>query len=123
AGGEVLDARVLDAAGRLQDGKAILFGPVAWFVGPDAANTGLVQEQLNRADPALFPLPEAASGLRDIALKGEGGIPLDATLGNAAKIAGIRLSAGERILSDFVMGGIVMWPLAFLAFSALGIGA
>lgn len=119
AGGEVLEARVLDAAGRLQDGRAVLFGPVAWFVGADAAHVGLVQEQLNRADPALFPLPAAASGLRDLAARGEGQIPLDVTLGNAAKIAGIRLSFGERILSDFVVGGIVMWPLMLLALAAV----
>ncbi|MFN0067461.1 MAG: MotA/TolQ/ExbB proton channel family protein [Limisphaerales bacterium] len=119
AGGEVLDAKVLDAGGRLREGKAMLFGPVAWFAGPDDATTGLVQEQLNRGDPGLYPLPAAAAGLRELAAQGRGRLAFDATLGNAVKIASIKTGAVEEVVTDFRVGGIVMWPLGILLVSAL----
>lgn len=116
AGGEVFDGRVLSPEGRLEPGRILLVGPVGLFAASDTALTGLVQQEVNKADPTAFPLPaERAAGVRALATTGSGMIALDPTLGNAVKLASTKETIGEHILK----GGVVIWPILAMAGIAL----
>ncbi|MGE3311177.1 MAG: hypothetical protein AB7O66_14510, partial [Limisphaerales bacterium] len=116
AGGEVFDGKVLSPEGRLEPGHMVLVGPVGLFVAKEGSLVGLVQQELNKADPTAFPLPSGqAEGVRALATTGFGKLALDPTLGNAVKLASTKESIGEHIRK----GGVVMWPILGMAAIAL----
>lgn len=119
AGGEAFEASVLGVAGKLEKGRVALLGPVAVFASAETPLVGVVQMELNKADPSVFPFPEAmAAGARSLATSGDGSVGLDATLGGAIKIASIE----ESLVEHFLKGGVVMWPMLALAVLALLVG-
>lgn len=119
-GGERFEARVLAPDGHLVQGHLALAGPVGLFAAADSPLVGLVQQELNKADPVVVPLPPALeSGVQALARNGEGTLALDPTLGNAVKLAAIEESTVEHIAK----GGVVMIPILAIAFVALAIGA
>jgi len=117
AGGEVFDGRVLSPEGRLEPGRIVLVGPVGLFAAREGGVVGVIQQELNKADPTAFPLPPGlAQGVRELASGGGAGrLAVDPTLGNAAKIASTKESLGEHIAK----GGVVMWPILGMAGVAL----
>lgn len=116
AGGEVFDGRVLSPEGRLEPGRVVLVGPVGLFAAREGGVVGVIQQELNKADPTAFPLPPGlAQGVRELAAGGAGRLAVDPTLGNAAKIASTKESLGEHIAK----GGVVMWPILGMAVVAL----
>ena len=50
-GGELIDAKALDKQGLVQSGKVALIGPVAMFSSGSGGAAGLLQQELNKADP------------------------------------------------------------------------
>ncbi len=112
AGGEVFDGKVLSPEGRLESGHIVLIGPVGLFASKDTPLVGLIQQEVNKADPTAFPLPTAQrEGVRALATSGSGELALDPTLGNAVKLASTKETLGEHIAK----GGVVMWPILAMA--------
>ena len=52
-GGEIFDGKALDKQGRVQQGKVALIGPVAMFASSPGDAAGLLQQELNKADPTV----------------------------------------------------------------------
>ncbi len=116
AGGERMEAEVMTAGGRLEKGSVALIGPVALYAGTAPESVGLVQQELNKADPTLFPLGNLdGAGIRALATTGEGTLLLDSSLGNAVRMASIKESVWEHTKK----GGVIIWPMLALAFAAL----
>lgn len=116
AGGEVIDASAAIPDGRIVKGKAAVFGPLAVFASPENKVAGVVQQQLNKADPSVVPLdPFLDDGIQKLVTTGSGTLPVDPTLGNALKIA----STKESITEHIAKGGIVMWPILLLGAAAV----
>jgi biopolymer transport protein ExbB len=117
-GGETFDGTALDKTGLVQKGKVGLVGPVGIFAATSGEAAGLLQQELNKADPTIAPLePALVEGSRKLATSGTGELVLDPTLGNAFKLASIHKSFIEQ-LED---GGIVMIPLLGLGFAVVGL--
>jgi biopolymer transport protein ExbB len=115
-GGELFDGKALDKQGRVQQGKVALIGPVAMFAASSGDAAGLLQQELNRADPTVVAPEETISqASRALVTTGTGHLALDPTLGNAFKLTALKESLYEKIAK----GGWVMAPLLALGFSAL----
>jgi biopolymer transport protein ExbB len=112
AGGHAIDAVAAGPDGRVHQGRGALFGPMALFVSKDGQVAGIVQQELNKADPTVVPLAAKESeGIKALVGSGAGPLPFDPTLGNALKIASTRETLREHIAK----GGVVMWPILALA--------
>jgi biopolymer transport protein ExbB len=119
AGGEQFEISVLGLTGKMERGKVALMGPVAVFASSETPLVGIVQLELNKADPSVFPLPDGmAAAARELATTGKGSIDLDSTLGGAIKVASIRESFWEHIMK----GGVVIYPMIALAVAAILVG-
>lgn len=115
-GGELLDVEVLGPSGKMEKGKAAIFGPVAVFASQSSPLVGVVQQELNKADPTVFPLPVAmAEGARRLTASGEGMLGLDSTLGTAVKLMALE----QGLFDKLAQGGLVMIPLLMLGAAAL----
>jgi len=115
-GGEIFQGKALDKSGLVRPGKVVLVGPVAMFSADSAGPAGLLQQELNKADPtiaALDPTLEAAS--RSLAASGTGDLILDPTLGNAFKLAALE----ETFYEKLEKGGVVMIPMVGLGVAAI----
>ncbi len=115
-GGELFEGKALDKQGLVNSGKVALVGPVAVFASSSGKAAGLLQQELNKADPTIAqldkPLEDAS---RTLAMKGEGELVLDPTLGNAFKLSALKENLFERLEK----GGIVMIPLIGLGVAAV----
>ncbi len=112
-GGEIFEGRALDKQGRSQVGKVALIGPVAMFAGPTDETAGLLQQELNKADPSVVKVTEVSDAdRRSLATSGTGMLLLDPTLGNAFKLSAL----DETLFHQLKQGGLIMIPL-------LGLGA
>jgi len=112
-GGEIFEGKALDKAGRVQQGKVALIGPVAMFAGASGGPGGLLQQELNRSEPTLIQIDrQSDEANRALITTGTGELTLDATLGNAFKLTALKEGMVERLSK----GGLIMFPL-------LGIGA
>jgi biopolymer transport protein ExbB len=112
-GGDVFEGKALDQQGRVQSGKVALVGPVAVFAGTSTETVGLLQQELNKADPTVVRVDRSLEhDTRELVNSGTGRLALDPTLGNAFKLAALKESLFER----FAKGGLIMIPL-------LGLGA
>lgn len=117
-GGQSFAGAALSPEGVLTDGKFLALGPTVFFVSDDGTVRGLIESQLNAADPVVVSLPEdLTAGLAAIATNGIGALPLDATLGKALKTEKARKTL-RQYLSD---GGPVGLVIVFLGLSALGL--
>ena len=95
--------------GRLRSGQFVAMGPTVFFVTEDGGVTGLVEAQLNAADPVVVPLDaEFAQGLTAIATTGQGLLPLDPTLGKALKVEKARKTVGQYIADGGVVGYVII---------------
>ncbi len=115
-GGEIIEGKALDNTGLVLAGKVALVGPVAMFAANSGGPAGLLQQELNKMDPTLAKLdPAIESASRALVTSGSGNLVLDATLGNAFKLAALNESMFEKLKK----GGIVMIPLVGLGVAAI----
>jgi biopolymer transport protein ExbB len=114
-GGRVFEGQALSPEGVLTDGTFIAFGPTVFYASSDGQVAGLVESQLNAADPVVVSLPGGLDdGIRGIAASGTGELPLDATLGKALRVEKARKSVFQYIEEGGVVGYVII---------ALGIAA
>ncbi|MFO1487244.1 MAG: MotA/TolQ/ExbB proton channel family protein [Verrucomicrobiota bacterium] len=117
-GGELFEGKALDKQGLVQSGKVAVFGPVAVFAGSAGSAAGLLQQELNKADPTIAQLDgQLVEASRELVNSGKGKLILDPTLGNAFKLSAMK----ETLFEKFAKGGLVMIPLLGLGFSALAL--
>lgn len=117
-GGELFEGAALDKKGLVQTGKVALVGPVAMFASSSGEVAGLLQQELNKADPTIAQLdPGLVEGCRKLVASGSGELLLDPTLGNAFKLSAIH----KGLIQQLKDGGIVMIPLLGLGFAVIGL--
>lgn len=115
-GGELFEGKALDRQGLVQSGKVAVFGPVAMFASTSGNAAGLLQQELNKADPTVAALdPKLAEASRGLVSSGSGEMVFDPTLGNAFKLSAMHTSLYDK-LSE---GGLVMIPLLGLGVASL----
>ena len=108
-GGQVFPGEALSPDNVLTSGRFIAFGPTVFFVGDEGDVSGLVENQLNAADPVVVPLPGSLSdSLASIASSGVGTIPLDPTLGRALKVEKARKTLGQYVADGGVVGYVII---------------
>lgn len=118
-GGEIMDGKALDAKGLVQSGKVALVGPVALFAADSGTAAGLLQQELNKADPTVAKLAESlAAASQKLARSGAGELVLDPTLGSALKMSALHKSFFEQLKE----GGVAMIPLLGLGLAAILLG-
>ncbi|MGH0031990.1 MAG: MotA/TolQ/ExbB proton channel family protein [Myxococcota bacterium] len=108
-GGRVFDGQALSPEGVLTDGRFIAIGPTVFYASNDGDVVGLVESQLNAADPVVAALPGGyAGGIREIAASGSGTLPLDATLGKALRVEKARKSVFDYVEDGGVVGHVII---------------
>ena len=110
----------------LTPGKFVSTGPTVFFVSDDGGVSGLVEAQLNAADPVVVSLPSnLTTSLPQLAQTGQGVLPFDATLGKALKLEKARKTIGEYIADGGVVGYVILAlgaaALALTSFKAVEI--
>lgn len=115
-GGDRFQGSAVDAAGLIQEGTFVLFGPSVIFQSKDGNNIGTVEQRLGSLEPAVVAFGTAAdaAAAAGVISKSVGLFPLDPTLGNAHKIEETR----ETLVEHIKKGGPVMYPIFILAGSA-----
>jgi len=115
-GGELIDAKALDKQGLVQSGKVALIGPVAMFASGSGGAAGLLQQELNKADPTIASLDKSLEeASRKLATSGSGELVLDPTMGNAFKLSALHESLYEKLKK----GGVAIIPLVLLGAAAI----
>ncbi|MEW6305015.1 MAG: MotA/TolQ/ExbB proton channel family protein [Verrucomicrobiota bacterium] len=113
-GGHAFDSRALSPAGVVENGRTMLLGPVALFAS--GTSVGMVERQVGSLEPSVVAVsPELAPAMRQLVTSGSGELALDATLGNALKLAAMEQSLYEKL----AQGGLVMIPLLTLGLAAV----
>jgi len=116
-GGYVYEGEALSPDGVLMEGEFAYVGPSVFFSSGDGSVYGLVENQLNAADPVVVELPSrVASGIPEAVSQGEGTLPFDATLGKAIKV----VKAKKSLMAYVEDGGEV--GMVIIALGAIGIG-
>jgi len=114
-GGQVFPGEALSPDGVLTKGRFIAFGPSVYYASDDGRVTGLVESQLNAADPVVVPLPGGLdAGIIEVAQAGAGRLPLDPTLGKALKVEKARKTISQYV-DEGGMVGLVIIGLGALA--------
>ena len=117
-GGQVFEGEALDSQGVLVKGRFVALGPSVYFASEDGKVAGLVENQLNAADPVVVSLPGVADGnIVGVASQGTGALPFDATLGRALKVERAR----ETLRAHVAKGGVIGYVIILLGFCALGL--
>ena len=117
-GGEVFEGSAI-ANGVKSKGKFALFGPVAVFAADSADVAGTASGQMNTPEVTISTPPAGmASGIRAIVQAGAGALPLDASMGDADKIA----ATEESFTEHAAKGGPTMVPILALGVLAVLIG-
>ena len=115
-GGETFEGKALDKQGLVQSGKVVVFGPVSMFASSSGNAAGLLQQELNKADPTIAQLDSHLVEVsRTVVTTGTGELVLDPTLGNAFKLSAMQ----ETLYEKFAKGGLVMIPLLGLGLASL----
>ncbi len=115
-GGQVYPGDALSPQGVLTPGKFVSLGPVVLYASDDGKVTGLVENQLNAADPVVVEMPSGFhDGILAVASTGRGELPFDATLGKALKVERAR----KTLMQYIDDGGYVGYVIIALGISAL----
>lgn len=118
-GGDKFAGSALVEGGVLEEGTFAVFGPVAVFAAKSSGKAGLAVQQLGSAAPVVKDAGEGtADGVRSILAISNGALPLDATGGNAFKLAATR----ETLTGHLIKGGPTMVPILGLGVLAVIIG-
>ncbi len=108
-GGRIFPGEALSPEGVLTAGHFISLGPTVFFASEDGTVSGLVENQLNAADPVVVELPgRLDAGLVTLAQTGKGEVPFDATLGKALKTTKARKTLGQYIEAGGVVGYVIL---------------
>jgi len=114
-GGEVYRGEALGPDGVLTAGQFIALGPTVYYVSDDGKTIGLVESQLNAADPVVVDLPGGfESQIAEVTASGAGSLPFDATLGKALK----KEKARKSLLAHIDDGGVVGYVILVLGGAA-----
>jgi biopolymer transport protein ExbB len=115
-GGEIYPGEALGPDGVLTTGRFVALGPTVYYASDDGRVTGLVESQLNAADPVVVELPGGFdSQIAAIAASGSGELPFDATLGKALK----KEKARKGLLAHIEDGGVVGYVIIALGAAAV----
>ena len=115
-GGEVFAGEALSPKGVLTAGRFIALGPTVFYASDDGQVTGLVENQLNAADPVVVALPSGfEEGIRRLAAGAKGALAFDATLGKALK----KEKASKSLFEYVEDGGAVGYVIIALGTAAL----
>lgn len=116
-GGTLFDGAAVNPNGLVKKGTFALIGPVALFTAGDGLPAGTAEQKLGSLEPTqiVFADPEDAKAAENLIVTRAGVFPLDATLGNAHKMA----DADVTFLEEFEKGGNVMYAIFALAGLAL----
>jgi biopolymer transport protein ExbB len=118
-GGQVFPGEALGPDGVLSSGRFVALGPTVFYASEDGEVAGLVENQLNAADPVVVPLPgDFGEHIAVVAASSSGGLPLDPTLGKALKVE----KASKSLLDRLNDGGAVGYIIAGLGIVALAVG-
>ena len=115
-GGAVVEAEVADATGKIQKGKIVSFGPVAWFASAsgDAASSGAVV--LDKASRNAKLIDAGNADVAKLVAGEEVSLEMDLTGGKARALASI----SNTPLALFSKGGAWIWPIIVVALVSLG---
>jgi biopolymer transport protein ExbB len=115
-GGQIFAGQALSPQGVLTEGKFVSLGPTVFYASDDGEVTGLVETQLNAADPVVVALSGGqGDDIASIAASGQGVLPFDATLGRA-----LRIEKARKTLLQYVDdGGVVGYVIVCLGAAAL----
>jgi biopolymer transport protein ExbB len=115
-GGRLYAGEALSPEGILTQGTFVALGPSVFYASEDGKVTGLVENQLNAADPVVVELPDGMSrGILSVAESSAGALPLDATLGKALK----KKKASKSVAQYVADGGVVGYVIIGLGMAAL----
>mgnify|MGYP002777297881 CR=1 FL=1 len=116
-GGLRFDGRVVDERGLVLEGTYVVVGPTALFMAKDGQAVGTAEDRVNSSEPALvaFQDPLHAEAVRDLALRSEGYLVADPTMGKARLVEATEETLWEHIQA----GGPVMVPIFIFAAAAL----
>ncbi|MDJ0850046.1 MAG: MotA/TolQ/ExbB proton channel family protein [Myxococcota bacterium] len=107
-GGQVFAGEALSPDGVLTQGRFVAVGPTMFYASDDGSVIGLVESQLNAADPVVARLPDGNDGIRALA-RGEAGVlPFDATLGKALKTEKARKTLFQYVDDGGVVGYVII---------------
>jgi biopolymer transport protein ExbB len=117
-GGMSFQASALDEAGMEHPGTFATFGPAAYFASeaPEGP-AGMAVLRFGTETPGLydeFP-PATLQAIRTVAKGGQAAVPIDATGGDAIRVA----EASPGLIEQLKQGGYTMIPLAGVAAAAL----
>ncbi len=108
-GGMVYAGEALGPDGVLTQGQFVSLGPTVFYASEDGSVTGLVESQLNAADPVVARLPGGLErGIQTLAKDGTGSLPLDATLGKALKTEKARKTLFQYVDDGGVVGYVII---------------
>ena len=116
-GGHKFSGTALGENDRAVEGNFILVGPYAYF-GDGGTNVGFSQGRPNAAYPLVKSdglTPEIIASINEVTSTGEGALPVDATEGDAFKLAELEETPIEHALK----GGTTIYIILLLAFCAL----
>ena len=117
-GGTQFDGQALDGSGQVREGTFILSGPLAYFNEKTGSLAGLTESGRD-LKPRIFELQDPqASTLRSYFKSEDGSVatlPVDATLGDAVKVAAAEDTAIEHIQK----GGTWAYPIVIAAIISL----
>ncbi|GHC02208.1 MotA/TolQ/ExbB proton channel family protein [Cerasicoccus arenae] len=114
-GGYAYEGAALSPDMELVDGKFAFMGPSVFFSSNDGQVYGLVETQLNAADPVVVDLPDSVDqGISKAIQTGAGNMPFDSTLGKAIKVA----KAEKHLMAYVEDGGEVGYVIIGLGFIA-----
>lgn len=115
-GGDSFEGRALSPNGVLERGKFVLVGPVSVFSSEESESGGLARLQLGSSEPTVIDLGDKRrNSVRELAESDSGMLPVDASLGNALKIA----ATEDTLLEHLKKGGPVMVPILGLGIAAI----
>jgi len=116
-GGVRFEGRAVDPSGLFDDGTFLVVGPMALFLSNDGSSVGLVEQRAGSTRPSVVDLGDEALAQAAAAIVSGSGemLPVDATLGNALKVA----QTETTVLEEIEKGGPVMYPIFALATAAL----
>lgn len=118
SGGSRFEGKAIAPSGVVENGQFLLLGPLALF-SSGSGTAGIAQQQLNKAEPVVVSAgSEVDAPIAQLVASGKGDLPIDATLGDALKIAATKESFSEHVAA----GGPTMVPILGLGILSIVIG-
>ena len=118
-GGYTFEGLALEPGGNIIEGTFATFGPSVYFNSSDSKVQGIAVTRLNSAEAAIaIPGRNYEKGLINFVTKGDGTIPVDATLGKALKME----EGNDTLFEHLAKGGSVGSVIIALGIACLIIG-